>query len=421
MWQFFKNLFSYLHFVLSFNRFQLASAIIDILILGYSIANPEKVTSHPSVIALFLAVFVDFVWQIINVIGHFSFLKMEDPKLPLVSMLKKSPDDKKDYSLIKVNSELLKLNHPYEIDQELGVLENPSIDKIISSDKRISLIYSETKRKEIKTYVRQYKEVLLKFLNHRWYEICRIGGPFTNDAKICFVSELYQKEDKTYCWNVTKGHYYVGYLTNFIYTNYIGGSRYKLYPPVNMNTDPIKRLGGSDLLNHIGVSTLLYTKDGYVFYFLQAGNAAYNSNRYMPTGSGSLNFEDYIEGEDLRQMVVRGAERELAEESRIKKLLGEEDFSNHIQTLVIGFYRDMERGGKPEFCCVSYIDKVREEVAGYIQPDKKEIAEGTREAILLDDIEQWSEVVIPQASLSLKMNYKYLKARQYSPQTPEKE
>ena len=85
MWQFLKNLFSYLHFVLSFNRFQLASAIIDILILGYSIANPEKVTSHPSVIVLFLGVFVDFVWQIINVIGHFSFLKMEDPKLPLVS------------------------------------------------------------------------------------------------------------------------------------------------------------------------------------------------------------------------------------------------------------------------------------------------------------------------------------------------
>ena len=56
-------------------------------------------------------------------------------------------------------------------------------------------------------------------------------------------------------------------------------------------------------------------------YFRQAGNAGYNANYYMPTGSGSMDFADFNEGEDLRQMVIRGAERELAEESSLKKLI----------------------------------------------------------------------------------------------------
>lgn len=80
---------------------------------------------------------------------------------------------------------------------------------------------------------------------------------------------------------------------------------------MNMNTDPIRSLGDSDFSDHIGVSTLLYTKDGYIFVFRQAGNAGYNANYYMPTGSGSMDYADFKEGEDLRQMIIRGAEREL--------------------------------------------------------------------------------------------------------------
>ena len=59
--------------------------------------------------------------------GHFSFLKEEDPRDPLMSMLKKGKDSKKDYSLIRVDNELFLQKCPYEINQEWGVLENPSV------------------------------------------------------------------------------------------------------------------------------------------------------------------------------------------------------------------------------------------------------------------------------------------------------
>jgi hypothetical protein len=175
-----------------------------------------------------------------------------------------------------------------------------------------------------------------------------------------------------------------------------------------MSTDPIKSLGDSDFSDHIGVSTLLYTCDGYIFVFRQAGNAGYNANYFMPTGSGSMDYADFKEGEDLREMIIRGAERELAEESSLKKLMGNEVFASHLHTTVIGYYRDMERGGKPEFCCVSRIKKTKEDVREYIRTSDKEIAKNSQEPLLLTDKEKWRNKILPEASLSLKMNYKFL-------------
>lgn len=411
MWRFLKNFVSYLWFVFSLDWFQLVSTLVDIVILVWAFLNWKDVAFQPSLLLVFFGVFINFIWQVFNVAGHFSFLKKEDPKDPLLSMLKKSKDDKKDFSRIQTEKDLLlKKDFPYIINKEWGVLENPQVVALLrDSQKGIIPEISKNKRKETKTYVKQYKETLLKFLNHRWYEICQKGGQFTNDAKICFASELFSDdENRSYKWRVTKGFYYYGYLTNFIYTQYVGGTHYKLYPPMNMNTDPIRSLGDSDFSDHIGVSTLLYTKDGYIFVFRQAGNAGYNANYYMPTGSGSMDYADFKEGEDLRQMIIRGAERELAEESSLKKLLGDEVFATILHTTVIGYYRDMERGGKPEFCCVSRIDKTKEDVSEYIHTSDTEIAKKSDKPLLLADKEKWENEILPEASLSLKMNYKFL-------------
>lgn len=362
----------------------------------------------PSVVLLVLAVFTNFIWQVFNVASHFSFLKKEDPKAPLMSLLKKGKTGAKEFAQIKVEENLFKQALPYVRDDELGVLENPSVDALlVDSQVSIAPELSKTKRKATRTYVRQYKETLLKFLNHRWYEIQQKRGGFTNDEKVCLASEVFHKSDGSIGWRVTKGRYYHGCLTNFIYTQYVGGTHYKLYPPMNMNTDPIKALGESDFSDHIGISTLLYTKDGYFYVFRQAGNAGYNANKYMPTGSGSMDYKDFKWGGDLRQIVIRAAERELAEESSIKKLMGKNTFSGFVHTIVVGYYRDMERGGKPEFCCVSFIDKEINEIGEYIQPSEKEIAHNSRIPVLFSNAAQWQDI-LPEASLSLKMNYKYL-------------
>ena len=141
-----------------------------------------------------------------------------------------------------MDNELFLQKCPYEINKEWGVLENPSVDSLLRNPEiMINPILSETKQKETKTYVKQYKETLLKFLNHRWYEISKLGGLFTNDEKICLASEIFPDKDGTYKWRVTKGYYYHGYLTNFIYTQYVGGQHYKLLYADRLGVDGLCR------------------------------------------------------------------------------------------------------------------------------------------------------------------------------------
>ena len=160
MWLSIKNFFSYLWFVLSLDWFQLVSAIIDVLILIWTALNWKEVAFQTSLLLVLCGVFVNFIWQIFNVAGHFSFLKEEDPKEPLTTMLKKGKDDKKDYSLIPADHELMLLKHPYVIHQDNGVLENPDIDRLLINEQiPIIPVLSNTKRKKTAKYVKQYKEI----------------------------------------------------------------------------------------------------------------------------------------------------------------------------------------------------------------------------------------------------------------------
>ena len=44
----------------------------------------------------------------------------------------------------------------------------------------------------------------------------------------------------------------------------------------------------------------------------------------------------------------------------------------------------------------------------YIRPSEKEIANKSGIAFLMKDKEKWENEILPEASLSLKMNYRYL-------------
>ena len=403
-----KNALSYLWYVFSLDWFQLVSTIIDVFVLVWSVVNWREIVLQPSFLLLFVGVLVNFVWQIFNVSQHFKFLVREDPKKSLMSLLE-DENKKKDFTRIKVKEELARLRMPYSVSSTNEVLENQAISALLrDTDKPIIPVLSKTKEKETRMYVRQYKETLLKFLNQKWYDISKNRGQFTNDKKVCLGSEIFV-DGGTYKWRIAKGCYYNGYLTNTLFSQYVGGNHYVLYPPMNVNNTAIGALGSSDFSDHIGVSTLLYNTDGYVVVFQQAGNAGQYANRYMPSGSGSLDFSDYHSGEDVRSMIIRGAERELGEESLLTKHLSVKSRNKEgirIETKVLSFYRDLERGGKPEFCCVSMVNKEKDYIMEYISADTKELANDKLWVELADE-KAW-QALIPKASLSLRMNYQAL-------------
>lgn len=107
--------------------------------------------------------------------------------------------------------------------------------------------------------------------------------------------------------------------------------------------------------NFIGASTIAITKDGYLLIGRQGPSSMANRSRYAPSGSGSVDYLDYKSVASsfsectLQKVVVYAAERELREECSIKSLF-------HMETAVIGFARLLERGGKPDFFCLTFID-----------------------------------------------------------------
>jgi len=107
-------------------------------------------------------------------------------------------------------------------------------------------------------------------------------------------------------------------------------------------------LGQSQLANGIGVSTLAITSDSKLVLTLQSVSSQTSGGMWAPSGSGALEPRDGLDGHDslLIDVVIRGAERELCEEGRIKPAWIR-------QSRVIGYSRWLDRGGKPEFYCVT--------------------------------------------------------------------
>ncbi|MBP3466451.1 MAG: hypothetical protein J6K01_02420 [Paludibacteraceae bacterium] len=410
-----KNFRSYVWFVLGPTIIIL---IIDVFFLSFSIYQSiyqlfcensiYQILYEKSVVAIILYVLaiLAIIWQFINVLVTYlkPLVKREKRGCQLKDIIE---NDERNIPNRNINVDLVLLEkYGYSLNEKLCVLENSKVSKILEQNERsINLSDVEDRQKKTKEYIKQYRCILLKFLNYKWHDVKHNGGNFINDEKIRFLSELYEDRGNLY-WKVTKGNYYNGYLTNVIFNKFIGDPD-SIYPPFNSTNTVIRCLGDSVFSDHIGVSTILLTEDNIFIYCLQHGKAAQFPNKYMPSGSGSLDYCELHENEDLHSLIVRGAERELYEETSLGQLFkkGKNRETIKIETTILSFYRDLERAGKPEFCCVSRINKNIEFIKSELIKEEKEIA--NIEYVDCNDEGKWNKIY-PQASLSLKMNYKAL-------------
>lgn len=118
-------------------------------------------------------------------------------------------------------------------------------------------------------------------------------------------------------------------------------------------------LSTSQLNNGIGVSILAVTTDDKLVVTLQSARSQTSAGLWAPSGSGALEPRDITATTQKRliEVVTKAATRELEEETRVpaKALLGCE---------LIGYGRWLDRGGKPEFFCVTALNVHSSEMAG---------------------------------------------------------
>ena len=399
MKNFLANVCSYISFMIRLDCFLAFSMVFDFLILAYSVINYKDVLTSDNIMVLVFAIMINFCWQLYNLIHHFHFLQKVKPAEKELSNLYISTQNRIDYSKIKIKG----LND-YRRDDKLGILESESINLLLrDKEKHIKTIMMKAKEEKTRKYILHYKENLLVFLNHKWHKINDMYGVFTNDEKLCLASEF---DFQSMTWGICKGYYYNGYLTNTIYNNFIGGTNYLTFPPFNSLNTPIHKLHESCFSDHIGISTLVVTSDNHTIIFQQSYNAGQSRGKVMPSGSGSMDYADYMPDMDFRNIIIKAAEREFIEEANIKKLETKMNITVTLNTEVISFYRDMERGGKPEFCCVTYINQ-NSIMMNNIEPNRNELAEDVVYfPKLLNNDNEWRNEILPQASLSLKMAYR---------------
>jgi hypothetical protein len=157
----------------------------------------------------------------------------------------------------------------------------------------------------------------------------------------------------------------------------------QMYPLTIRNGEAhLLSLDDSQLSNHMGASTIALFRqtNGTCVVVLpqQGARAARSAGLLAPTGSGSLDWADVSQSssKDLLALIARGANRELCEEQGILGLGREgrplDEFLklHRVDTYVLGYFRWLNFGGLPQFCCMSTVWDVNVED---LRPDEREL------------------------------------------------
>lgn len=219
----------------------------------------------------------------------------------------------------------------------------------------LSITISDHKKSLIRKYIQKHREILLQYFNHYFFTSLYANRQFTNDKKLCLSKDISLNSKHVVCHS---GGYYDSFVTNqVIGTTLLIKDKVHttitsehIFPSVEdtEGNHHLSDISTSQMNDHLGCSTIGFTKDNYVMLWVQASTAQFSKGMVIPTGSGSANYSD-LTSHNLQKTIIKVMERELIEESTPDK-----EVDNSLnKTLLLGFYRWVTRGGKPEFTGVT--------------------------------------------------------------------
>lgn len=181
------------------------------------------------------------------------------------------------------------------------------------------------------------------------------GRVLFNEPKIRLSTDLVAEELKRQpLIKLQPTDYYSSVCTNELTGEEIKSKSTKsqIYDGLNFMSDAglILDLDESLCSNHIGISTVAFTADNRLIITVQTSGAFVDYDKIVSSGSGSATDSDAKSAKTLQEFVVRAMNRELLEECGLPETTG-------VRTQVTGFARFVNRGAKPEFFGVSFINQ----------------------------------------------------------------
>jgi hypothetical protein len=227
-------------------------------------------------------------------------------------------------------------------------------------------------REQVKKVIRANRDFCLAFLTLA-FERAKNKALFFNSKKWCLCSELDPSSDRAV--KISEGYYFDSYCTNEASTavlidkfNYERSGLPLL--PVDSTDNSLSQLldlEAAAVNNHVGVSTLAITEDRRLVIWQQGEVNIQSPQQIVATGSGSGDYAD-LDMKSLRRSVIAGMERELREEAL--KNQGKLPGPVIAETTILGFFRWISRGGKPEFFGITRLDEPYSAVC----PDEFEVS-----------------------------------------------
>ena len=261
------------------------------------------------------------------------------------------------------------------------VFRSEKLDEYLG-DNDISIIEDTQALNNILRIIRSNASNLLDMLHSQFLTSKRGKKQFHNESKLCLASDLRADIKSVKCY---KAGYYVSFLTNEIATRIlVRNDEYKTvqfdgreYFPIILYGKTSKPyllpISQSQMCNHIGVGTIGFSGDRYLVVWQQSESAQQSENLTVATGSGSSNWSDLSPSRSFRETLINGMERELHEESTRNKAKVTENLVE--ETMILGFFRWVRRGGKPEFVGISRLhvnaDDLEPNIAEVTSPKRK--------------------------------------------------
>lgn len=159
-------------------------------------------------------------------------------------------------------------------------------------------------------------------------------------------------------------------------------------------------LARSELSNHLGGGTIAITRTGKLLLSKQGRLSLVASGLLSGTGSGSFDWDDQKDVAHLGDLVKRALERELLEECDYVP-------GDLHGTLLLGFARDLRRGGKPDFYALTFVaaePKVSRAEVGFIDQHESFDLDGTTVEALVARLGQIEGEIRSRASAGLMAN-----------------
>lgn len=297
----------------------------------------------------------------------------EGAKIKRSMIINLSDEEKVDLMYLLPSMRQRELGFEPKLSGNERIFASDSLDATLRTNDWAVILDTSTPRR-IADVIRKHRDHCLGYLTIQVREAIKEHALLTNDRKLCLGGELSGKLVRCH-----EGGYFDSLCTNEASTAVITSSHRlskssgdeSLFPIANgIQGYYLEDLDSANVNNHIGISCLAITSDRYFVLWQQTKKNIQDPGKVVSTGSGSCDFTDLVRS-SLLNTIACAMERELREESKLRAPNGAASSNPHLvaETNVIGFFRWIQRGGKPEFIGISRLSVALRD----LEPDDVEV------------------------------------------------